>query len=181
MKKSLLFFLALSSLTAINCQSASLESEIRSGEYCQSEVYKKFKIIEKTNHKRLKFSPNARLMEFVVSMELMCPWEVQRDLNGDKQMDWSGYVKIGDQYQLIAYLSNRRGYTLQEITTLTKKPNNNFVRWIQTKQLKDFTDKKLALGNSKYALQVVALDGLADIYLWDGKKLNKVLTTPQIF
>jgi len=156
-------------------------SQIKSGSYCKDEVYNKFKLVEKTAHKRIKFNPSGELLEFVSSMELMCPWSAQRDFNGDKKKDWVGFVSIDQNYQLIAYLSGKKGYKTQVIHWSKKLPSNSFVKWVQTKQLKRFTDKKLALGQSKYALQVSAIDGMTDFYLWNGKKLDKVLTTPQMF
>ncbi len=181
MNKSFLLLTALLLLLTPEAHSEGLESEIKSGDYCQQEIFDKFKLIEKTEHKRLKFKPKKRLLDFAVSMELMCPWSTERDYNGDKKKDWVGYVKLNNEYQLIAYLSGPRSYTLQVINNTTTAPSTNFVRWIQTKYLKNYTKKQLQLGNSRYALQVVDLNGDADFYLWDGKKLAKVLTTPQIF
>jgi len=181
MKKSQI--LLLSSILFITqlAQSEGLEPQIKSGSYCKLEVYDKFKLIEKTNHKRLKFNPESELLELVVSMELMCPWSTQRDFNGDKKKDWVGYVSFDENYQLIAYLSGQKQHKIQILSESKQRPANSFIKWIQTKQLKRFTDKKLAVGQSKYALQVSALDGMTDFYLWDGKQLAKVLTTPQMF
>lgn len=164
-----------------NALAQGLESEIRSGNYCQTDIYNRFKLLEKTEHQRLKFGSNEELLQFAVRIELMCPWSIQRDLNGDKKQDWVGYVKNGSKYQLIAYLSGARKYTLFELSHSDKPPEKNFLRWIQTKYLNRYTKKKLKIGNTKYAVQVATIGGTADIYLWDGKQLENVLTTSQIF
>ena len=158
-----------------------LASEIKSGDYCQTEIYDNFKLIEKTDHRLLNFRPKKELLDFAVSLELMCPWSIQRDLNGDKQKDWIGFTQSGDQYQLIAYLSGPRSYSMQLMGNYKTLPSNRFLRWIQTKYLKNFTDKKLNIGNSKYAIQVATFEGMTEIYLWNGKQLNKIIDTPQLY
>jgi len=181
MKKSQLLLLSSLFFIAPVSYASDLGSQIKSGSYCKNEVYNKFKLVEKTEHKRLKFTANAKLLEFASSMELMCPWSTERDFNGDKKKDWVGFVSINDNYQLIAYLSGKKKHKIQILDQLKTQPSNRFIKWVQAKKLKRFTDKKLAIGQNKYALQVSALDGMTDFYLWDGKQLAKVLTTPQMF
>jgi len=180
MKRALLLpFFAFSFVA--NAVSERLESEIQSGNYCEDKVFKRFKLVDKTDHQMIKFVPSKKLLEFVASMELMCPWSVQRDFNGDKREDWIGYVKLKNKYQLIAYMSGIRNYSLQTISESKNLPSSHFLRWLQTKHLKTFTDKKLKIGASQYALQVVDIEGMANIYLWNGKQLEKVITTSQIY
>jgi hypothetical protein len=162
-------------------QADGLEGEIKSGDYCESVIYDKFKLIEKTEHQKVKFRPSPRLLEFAVSMELMCPWGTERDYNGDKKPDWIGFVKINEKYELLAYLSTSREYQVTTISSFASLPTKKFIRWIQSAHLKRFTEKKLNISYSRYALQVADVDGLTDIYLWDGKKMAKILTTSQLF
>jgi len=179
--KIALFLLPFLTLAFIpNAMSEGLEAEIKSGSYCEDSIFKRYKLIHKTDHQMIKFAPSKKLLEFVATMELMCPWSVQRDFNGDKREDWIGYVKSKKKYHLIAYMSGIRNYTLQAISESKELPNNNLLRWIQTKHLKTFTDKKLKIGASKYALQVSNIEGMTNIYLWNGKQLEKVITTSQI-
>ena len=178
------FLSSLISIIAFSLTSANAEdltSEITSGSYCKTEVYDRFRKVEKTQHEFLKFQPKRELMSLVEQMEIMCPWSVQRDFNGDKIEDWVGFTKNGTKVELIAYLSLGRNYSLQVINSLDKLPNNSFLRWMQTKYLKNFTNKKLNTGASQYALQVTNINDSTDISLWDGKGLSKVLTTPQMF
>lgn len=173
---SILLFLISSHAT-----SDGLEKEIRSGSYCQTEVFDKYKLLNQLKSTPLKLAPSDKLLEFVVKMELMCPWSVQRDFNGDKKDDWIGYVKLDKKYQLIAIISGFRQYSFQIIDESTSLPSNHFVRWLQTKYLANFTDKKLNIGSSRYALQWVDLEGINKIFLWDGKQLKSVIETSQIF
>jgi len=175
--------LAISLLVSFSQNSTAfdLTSEIKGGSFCKTEIFDRFKLIEKTKHSMLKFRPTAELMTFATSMELMCPWSVQRDFNGDKKDDWVGFTKIDDKFELVAYLSKGRDYTIQIIGEFDRLPTNMFLRWLQTKTIKNYTDKKLNLGASQYALMVANFEKNNDIYLWDGKKLNKILTTPQLF
>lgn len=159
----------------------SLASQIKSGNFCKKKIYDRFKLVEKTAHELLNFRPKKEMMTFIESMELMCPWSIERDFNGDKKKDWVGFVKIEDKFELLAYISNKRYYKIQLLETLPSLPETRFIRWIQTKYLKNYTDKKLHIGNSQYALQVANFEGTTDIYLWDGKELAKILTTPQLF
>ncbi len=164
-----------------SAMSQGLEAEIKSSLYCKEAIFKRIKLIHKTDHQMLKFKPSKKLLEFVTSMELMCPWSVQRDFNGDKKKDWVGYIKSNDKYHLVAYMSGIRNYSLQTISESAQLPSNNFIRWLQAKYLKNFTDKKLKIGAAKYALQLVDIEGMTNIYLWDGKQLEKVITTSQIY
>lgn len=181
MKIATIVCFSILSLVAQPSFAYDLASEIKSGDFCQTKIYDHFKLVEKTEHRLLKFKPKVGLLDFAVSMELMCPWSIQRDFNGDKQKDWIGYTQIGNQYQLIAYLSGQRNYSMQLIGSYKKAPSDKFLRWIQTKNLKNFTDKTLNIGNSQYAIQIATFEGMTEIYLWDGKKLNKIIDTPQLF
>lgn len=172
---------SLSILFSQNSVAFDLGSEIKSGSFCKTEIFDRFKLIEKTKHKMLKFRPSKELMDFAISMELMCPWSVQRDFNGDKKEDWVGFTKIGEKFELIAYLSKGRNYTIQIIGKFDRLPTNRFLRWMQTRTIKNYTDKKIHLGGSQYALMLANFEKTNDIYLWDGNKLNKILTTPQLF
>jgi len=160
---------------------ADLNSEIRGGSYCKKEIFNRFKTIEQTHHELLRFKPKRELMSLAEQMELMCPWSIQRDFNGDKIEDWVGFAKKADKFELIAYLSKGRGYSVQVLKTLDSLPNTLFLRWMQTRFLKNYTDKKLNIGSNKYALQVTKINDSTEIYLWDGKALSKILTTPQMF
>lgn len=181
MKTTLTAFLLLILAYSTFSSADELENEIKSGSYCKSVIYDKFKLIEKSKHERVKFNPSGRLLEFALSMELMCPWGTERDFNGDNKADWIGFVKIDNKYQLLAYLSMVRQYQVTTIASYDKAPSEQFIRWIQTAHLSRFTDKKLNLNSSMYALQVAQVDGLTDIYLWNGKQMEKVLSTPQLF
>ena len=181
MKKCLLSLLTAAIISSASVQSEELVAEIKSGQYCQSELFKQFKKIEQTAHQRLKFKPSDKLLDFVASMELMCPWETQRDYNGDNKPDWIGFTKYENDFQLVAYISAFRGYKLHLLSSDSKNPQNAFVKWTQTGQLKKFTDKELSIKNLKYSLQVTDVKGMTDFYLWDGNKMAKVFTTPQIF
>lgn len=168
-------------LMSSSLQADSLQTEIQSGQYCKSDLFKQFQKIEQSGHQRLEFQPKPKLMEFVTQMELMCPWESQRDFNGDKRLDWIGFSKLGTEYELVAYLSSGNTFKVQKIEASTTKPSNSFIRWVQTRQLSNFTKKTLPIGQLKYALQVSDLEGMTNFYLWDGKTMAKVLTTSQIF
>ena len=176
-----ILIISLLVLFTYNSDAFDLASEIRSGSYCKKEIFKRFKSIEKTQHELIKFQPKRALMTLVEQMEAMCPWSIQRDLNGDKIEDWVGFTKIGSKVELIAYLSMGRNYSLQVLKSMDNLPKDLFLRWMQTKYLKNFTSKKLNIGGIQYALQVTKLNDSTDIYLWDGKGLSKILTTPQMF
>jgi len=158
-----------------------LKSEIRGGSYCKKKIFNRFKTIEQTQHKLLKFQPKRELMSLVEQMEIMCPWSIQRDFNGDKIEDWVGFAKTGTKFELVAYMSKGRDYSIQVLKTLDNLPNTQFLRWMQTRFLKNYSDKKLNIGNSQYALQVTKIKDSTEIYLWDGKGLSKILTTPEMF
>jgi hypothetical protein len=181
MKNMILSLLPLSLISINNAQSEELTAEISSGQYCQSKLYKQFKKTEQTNHERLKFKPTDKLMQFVTSMELMCPWESQRDYNGDKKDDWIAFVQLGSEYQLVSYMSDRQSYQLKVISSSSKLPANSFIRWLPSAQLKNFTKQSIPINNLSYALQVSDFDGMTEFYLWDGKEMRSVLKTPQMF
>ncbi len=181
MKNAILSLIPLTLLSIDGVQSEELANEIKSGQYCQSELYEQFKKTEQSNHNRLKFKPSDKLMEFVSSMELMCPWESVRDYNGDKKDDWVGFVQSGSEYQLISYMSDRQNYQLKVISSSNKLPANSFIRWLPSAQLKNFTKKSLPINNLQFALQVSDFEGMTQFYLWNGKEMKSVLETPQMF
>ena len=181
MKNVILSLLPLSLIGITTVQSEELSAEIKSGQYCQSELFEQFKKTEQTNHERLRFKPSDKLMQFVTSMELMCPWESQKDYNGDKKEDWIAFVKSGSEFQLVAYMSNRQSYQLKVISRSDKLPASSFIRWLPTAQLNNFTKKTMPINNLKYSLQVSDFEGMTQFYLWDGKEMKSVLTTPQMF
>jgi len=181
MRKAILSIIPAVFLMNGDILAEELVTEIKSGEYCSSELFKQFKKTEQTSHERLRLKPSNKLLEFVTSMELMCPWESQRDYNGDKMPDWIGFVKKASEYQLIAYMSNSHVYSFQVISTLQNLPKSTFIQWLPASQLSNFTKDKLPINNLSYALQVSNLEKMTNFYLWDGRKMAKVLTTPQIF
>lgn len=181
MKNAILSLVPLSLVCINSAQSEELTAEISSGQYCQSKLFEQFKKTEQSNHKRLKFKPTDKLMQFVTSMELMCPWESQRDYNGDKKDDWIGFVQSGSEFQLVSYMSNRQSYQFKIIFSSSKPPSNSFIRWLPSSQLKNFSKKTMPVNNLSYALQVSDFDGITEFFLWDGKQMNGVLKTPQMF
>jgi len=169
-------------LAAISTAKANgLADEIRSGQYCKTKVFDNFKLIEKSGHKALTRKPGGKLLEYAVEAEMMCPWSVEFDLNGDGDRDWIGYVKKDSQFYLLAYLSGLRKYSLEQIASSPKPPSNQFLGKVQIKTVNKLSGKNFSQSKSKFALQVTTLQGMTDIYLWNGKKLKKVVSIPQAF
>ena len=181
MIKPLLCLIPAVFLFSHDAKAELLEKGIKSGNYCGSKVFKWFKQVKKTKHERIKFEPSQKLLDFAVSMELMCPWEIEKDFNGDNKPDWIGFTKLEDEYQLIAYISIQREYRLSVIETMKTLPKNTFIRPLEPVELKNFSKKKPSSNSSVISLQVSNLEKMTDIYKWNGTKMNKTLTTPQVY
>lgn len=169
-------------LGAISTAKASgLADEIRSGEYCKTKVFNNFKLIEKSGHKALGRRPAGKLLDYAVQAEVMCPWSVEFDLNGDGEKDWAGYVSKDGQYYLLAYLSGIRKFRLEQIAISSKPPSSQFLGKVQVKTVNRLSGKHFPQSKSKFALHATTLQGMTDVYLWNGKKLEKIVTLPQAF
>ncbi|MDQ7049228.1 MAG: hypothetical protein Q9M92_06670 [Enterobacterales bacterium] len=151
--------------------------DIRSGSLCKNTVYKRFKLVEKTNHKRLRFLPSHELLVLATEKEIMCPWSLELDFNGDRRMDWIGFVKLDDDYLLLAYLSGPRDYKIEIVQQSKMPPKNFYLQWVQTRNLPNMTTKVLDTSHSRYALKLSRLNGSSDVYLWDGKKMKLIFST----
>lgn len=156
-----------------------LSTQIRSGSYCRTEILNKFKLVEKSQHQNLTFKPTGELLEFAVQGEIMCPWSIQADLNGDNKEDWVGYLQNGKEFELIGYISGLRNYSVKVIETSQKPPSRHYLKRILTNNLSKLAGKKLNIGSIKYTLQVSTPDNLTDIYLWNGKDFDKIYSTYQ--
>ncbi len=175
------FAIVICYLSAIPyAKASSLASEIRSGEYCRTQIFDNFKLVEKSGHEAIS-NPGGALLSYAVNAEIMCPWSMEFDLNGDGNKDWAGYVRKDGRYYLLAYLSGLRKYTLEQIDSSSKPPSNQFIGWAQVKTINKLSGKNFSQYKTKYALHVTTLGGVTDIYLWNGKKLEKVVTMPQAF
>jgi len=154
-----------------------MAEQIQSGTFCKNTLYKRFKLVEKTKHKRLRFLPSQELLLLAIENEIMCPWSVELDFNGDHRMDWIGFVKLQDDYQLLAYLSGPREYKLEVIQQSDMPPKNFYLQWLQTKNLSHMTNRVLDTSHAGYALKLSRLNGSSDIYLWDGKTMKLIFST----
>ncbi len=149
------------------CSADILSAEIKSGKYCRTELVKRLKLVEKTAHQPLKIKPSGKLLAYAASGELMCPWGLQLDFNGDKKNDWVGYLKLADQYQLVAYTSNTRNYLLQVISSSSQPPKNSYITRQSVARIKN-KNRNQKVG--KYVLLVNDLTADSIIYAWNGKK-----------
>ncbi len=149
-----------------------MTDQIRSGNYCKNTVYQRFKLVEKTNHKRLRFLGSHELLDLALEKEIMCPWSMELDLNADRRPDWVGFVKLEDQYQLLAYLSGPRDYAIEVLFQSKHAPVNLYLQWAQPDNLAKPNDKSLDRKPSRYAVKLSRLNGSADIYQWTGKKME---------
>jgi len=184
------FAVAYLSLFSLNATSAKKEmalgnsplgermiEQIRSGSFCKNTVYQRFKLVEKTKHKRLRFLPSHELLTLAAENEIMCPWSIELDFNGDRRMDWIGFVKLNDDYLLLAYLSGPRDYTIEVIQQSKMPPSHLYLQWAQTRNLVNMTKKVMDISHSRYALKLSRLNASADIYLWNGKNMKLEFST----
>ena len=102
---------------------------------CKSSLSDTFIRIENTGHSPILAKPKGDLLALSRQYEMLCPWQVEDDFNGDKTEDWVGILQKEGKYELVAYLSGPKKHFPQIIKQYTSFPSDTYLtstsyKWI---------------------------------------------------
>lgn len=140
-------------------------------ETCKSKLFKQLELVEKTGHSRVLARPKGRLKQFTEKFEILCPWQVEADFNGDKQKDWIGIAQIEGKYELLAYLSGPKKHYPRVIKRYKDFPSKIYLMTSAYKFAFHRSKGKIAsIFPAQFTLYESNMDGITNVYGWDDTK-----------
>jgi len=128
---------------------------------CKSDLTKQMKRFEKSEFTVPRKQPIGKLKEFSRRQEILCPWQIEFDFNGDRQKDWIGIISRNQQYELVAYLSASPKDKLQVLHSYRFFPENSYL-----KILRNPGYQRNQLASKKYQLAEITLNDSSRIYAY---------------
>lgn len=113
-------------LIAAALSGASFSVDALDRKRCVSKIFQNFERLENTGHSKVLARPKGDLLKLSHQYELTCPWQVEGDFNGDKQIDWAGVAQKDGKYELLVYLSGPRKYFYRHIKTYDAFPKDTY-------------------------------------------------------
>ncbi|MGB0496321.1 MAG: hypothetical protein ACPGJI_08185 [Kangiellaceae bacterium] len=162
MKK--LHFIAMSLVSSISFSLHAEEFPI-----CKSELTKQMKRFEKTEFTVPRKTPNGKLAAYALDMEVICPWQLEADLNGDNQNDWAAIIHRNERYELIVYLSNRKKFTFQVLHEYQFFPEQTLIKLERNPKYKNNV-----YGSVKYNLLELSFTDESRIYSFDKDRMKVI-------
>jgi len=159
-----LHFIALTLISTVSY--SSLADEFTA---CKSDLTKQMKRFEKTAFTVPRKIPSGDLKEYAIQMEIFCPWQIEIDLNGDKQIDWVGVIHKQKKYELVAYISGTRKYTRHVLHVYDFFPEQSYLKVLRNPK---YSQNKLY--SSKYHLAEVALNETSRVYAYRKDKMSVI-------
>jgi hypothetical protein len=132
--------------------------------HCRSSLTKK--MIKNENLHVPSKLPKGLLKNYALKMEILCPWKIERDFNGDGKLDWVGIIYKNKNYQLVSYLSRFSKYQLKILHHYPFFPDSMYIRVIRKRE--ESSTKK----RSVYHLLEVHLNQMSRIYTLKNKQLT---------
>jgi len=152
----------------------SLSTTAEENIQCQSKIFDRFTSIEKTGQKRPNRAPDDELKERMTEFEIICPWQVEIDLNNDRKRDWVGLVTKQGQTILLAYISSLKGYRSYTVKQYRGFPRETHFDYMPTKEAELLSKKKLSQNTSpRFALIENRIGRPSIIYIWNGKAMAR--------
>ncbi|PCI69611.1 MAG: hypothetical protein COB38_08130 [Gammaproteobacteria bacterium] len=136
---------------------------------CKSPLTKQMKRFEKIEFTIPRKAPSGMLKEYAAKLEILCPWQLEMDLNGDKQNDWVGIIHRKGQFELVAYLSANKKFSLQVLHQYQFFPEQNLLRIVRNQKF-----KKNVYGSIKYNLQEISFDSDSRVYSFEKGKMKVI-------
>ncbi|TQV86394.1 hypothetical protein [Aliikangiella coralliicola] len=167
--KTLQWFLTLAVATTTH------QLKANNNDICDTRLFKQLVNAEKSGIERPALKPSKSLNFLISEYEILCPMQVERDFNGDNQIDWVGIIKQNGQFHLSAYLSGKNQYRLVQIKQYKTLPNNQYLEAYTEKKLRESTGVIGFAAGVKYAVVENKLGNENSVaYIWNGKTLEKL-------
>ncbi len=132
---------------------------------CESKLYNKYSFLDKSQYRLPARTPDFELQERMTEFEILCPWQLEQDFNGDHQKDWLGIVVKNHQHYLLAYLSMPGSHRLSIVKSYKSFPRETHLELMTTQEAQLITQKKLNQP-PKYVFIENKMGSPATIYIW---------------
>lgn len=163
-----LIFTAVASLVC--CSASALDYK-----NCRSKLFKEFELTENTGHSKVLARPKGRLLALSHQYEILCPWQIEGDFNGDNRVDWVGVAQKEGKYSLLAYLSGPKKHYLQKIKDYKAFPSDVHLGQTTFHTMYKRSGNKL---KSIFPARNVVIENVVDknatVYGWKNKKLSPI-------
>lgn len=166
MKNLLYIFLSV-------CLILTSESNANQFDDCQSNLIKKLKRFDKSNIQIPKKQHKGNLKQYAEKVEMLCPWQIERDVNGDEIKDWIGIIGKDKKYQLIAYLSGNKKFDLQVLREYQFFPEQTYIELVGKKTIERETGRKYN-SKSNYGIAEIFINHGSRFYLIQKGKMTVV-------
>ncbi len=167
-------------LTFITLLSLAFTSQYLTAEesHCETKLFKYLQGFEKNSLSLPKRDPQGDLATLAERYEILCPWSLEGDLNGDRKTDWAGVVYRDHKYQLVIYLSQTVSFKPYILQTYKKFPKDTFIQLIRIKDIIAKSGNSSLLSPAKYGIVAKQLSGTSNIYLWTKDQMAMVYDYP---
>ena len=164
--KTAIFFITLSF--------SQFAQSVESPTSCETDLFNKLKITEKTGMKLPQRTPGDALSIHMLEYEIICPWRVELDINNDNRKDWVGIVGKQGEYSLMVYLSSKRKYKPINIKTYQHFPSNTYLSF-ERKNKTFTTDNGVTRKTNRDSFAENNLNGQTILFAWEEKEIKQVL------
>ncbi len=166
---------ALKTLTLLVGLGFASGSEAINYNTCKSKLYETLERIENTGHSPVLAKPKGDLLQLSERFEILCPWQIEADFNGDGKKDWAGILQKDGKYELVAYLSGPRKHEVSILKQYSKFPSDTFFTRTSYKWLFKTSKGKIpSTFPAKLILSENNTDGSAVAYGWVDKELKNI-------
>ena len=148
---------------------------IQADDICDTKLFKQLIAAEKKGIKRPYIIPSKALKTIMDNEELLCPMQVEKDFNGDSQLDWLGIIEQDRKFYLASYLSGKANYKLTKIKQYDRVPGNQYMDTASKQTLKKLAGIAPMAYGVKFAAIENQVNGESIAYAWDGNKMIEVV------
>ena len=163
--------------TLFICLSASATPVLANS--CKTERFKKFNDITKANYVLVNQKPDPDLISRMDAYEIVCPWQVEQDFDGDRKRDWVGLIYKDKKYILAGFVTGGGRAKAFEIKSFDYFPIRTHFDHIRLKEFSLLADKKQGVSKSLLnGLVEYRIGKKAIVYQWDGTTMKEIGTFP---
>ncbi len=155
----------------------AVSSDIYAIDYmtCKSKFYQTLEQIENTGHSPIYAKPKGDLLKLSKRYEILCPWQIEADFNGDNKIDWIGILQKKGKYELVAYLSGPKKHFVRVIKQYKEFPNDVFLTKTSYQWLfKTAKGKVPSIFPAKFVLSENKLNESSNAFGWVNQKLKNI-------
>lgn len=163
--------LILTVLTSLTCTSASALDY----KNCRSQIFRALELAENSGYSNVLARPKGRLLALSQQYEILCPWQVEGDFNGDNRTDWVGVAQKDGKYSLLAYLSGPKKHYMLKLKDYQEFPSDMHLSRSTFKSIFIRSGNKLqTIFPARNVVIENVIDKNATVFGWRDKKLKEI-------